>query len=195
MILAAGASTRMGQPKQLLEFQGESLLERIVKTALATECRPVVVVLGAFYDEIIAKLGNWEIGKSTIVRNENWQQGMSSSVKEGLEALLAIQPNLEAVLLLLADQPFVTTTYLLKLLPTANRQLPTIVASFYQNRLGVPALFPQKYFAELLQLSGDEGARKLLQLYKTEVHAIPFPEGALDVDTPEEYEFLITQFE
>lgn len=191
IILAAGASTRMGQPKQLLEFRGETLIRRVVKTALATECRPIVVVLGAFANEIqleIKKLGNVEI---VVVENKDWQQGMSTSVKMGLETLLAANPTLEAALFLLTDQPLLTTEYLLQLLPTVNCQLPTIVASFYNNRLGVPALFPKKYFNELLQLTGDQGARKLLELYKEEVHALSFPEGAFDVDTPEDYQNLL----
>ncbi len=194
IILAAGASTRMGQPKQLLEFQGETLIQRIIKTALQTECRPIMVVLGAFFNEIKLDIELLVDLKTDIIIVENsaWQQGMSTSVKIGLETLLAANPNIEAALFLLTDQPLLTANHLSQITTHTSK---TIIASFYNNRPSVPALFDKKWFPELMQLTGDQGARKLLALHKAEAHAIPFPEGAFDVDTPENYEFLITNFE
>lgn len=194
IILAAGASTRMGQPKQLLHFKGEILIRSIIKIALTTECRPVVIILGAYYDVIKKELQNYDNAQLGIVLVENqlWQQGMSTSVKIGLETLLAANPNVESVLFLLTDQPLLTSTHLLNLLD--YKDLHTIIASYYNDRAGVPALFDRKWFPELMQLTGDQGARKLLALHPAEVHAIPFPEGAFDLDTPEDYKFLIQYF-
>jgi len=105
--------------------------------------------------------------------------------------LLDLYPKIDSALFLLTDQPLLTSEHLLKLI-----QHPTsIVASFYNNRPGVPALFNKKWFPELMQLTGDQGARKLLDLHKADVHTITFPEGALDMDTPENYEFLKRTFE
>ncbi len=192
IILAAGASRRLGQPKQLLDFQGETLIQKVVKTALATPCRPIVLVLGAFYNEIvleIKKLQNFEI---IITENKDWQQGMSSSVKLGLETLLHFNPDVNAALFLLSDQPLLTSGHLQKL---TEHSTASIIASNYNNRPGVPALFDKKWFPALMQLTGDQGARKLFDLYAEEVYTISFPEGAFDIDTPENYEYLKQHFE
>lgn len=137
--------------------------------------------------------------KIVIVENLAWQQGMSTSVKLGLETLLSINENSQGALFLLIDQPLLTTEHLLKIIkqmPDARCQMPetSIVASFYNDRPSVPALFDKKWFPALMQLQGDQGARKLLELHQSEVSTIPFPEGAFDLDTPADYEFLIRRF-
>lgn len=192
IILAAGASTRLGRPKQLLDFQGETLIQKVIKTALETPCRPIVVVLGAYYNEIkleIEKLRNDEI---IITKNNDWQQGMSTSIKLGLKILLHFNPDINAALFLLSDQPLLTNGYLQKLI---THDASSIISSHYNHHAGVPALFNKKWFSELMQLTGDQGARKLLLSQADEVHAIPFPEGAFDIDTSENYEFLKQHFE
>lgn len=189
----------MGQPKQLLVWQGESLVHRAVKTALTIDCQLVILVLGAHVKEIRSKIETWqnpEPARLIIVENPDWQEGMSTSVKTGLQTLLKIKPNIDAALVMLTDQPLLTSEHLLKLIKQMTDvrcQVPekNIVASLYNNRPGVPALFDKKWFGELLQLSGDQGARALFQKHADEVLAIPFPEGAFDLDTPEDYKKLI----
>lgn len=197
IILAAGASARLGQPKQLLQFKGESLIQKVVKTALATPCRPIVVVLGAFYNEINFDIKKLESNEIIIVENKEWLQGMSTSVKVGLKTLLEIDKNVTDALFLLTDQPLLTMEHLLNMITVASCQIPAapIVASFYNNRLGVPALLNRRYFDALLQLRGDQGARKVLECHQNEARAIPFPAGEFDIDTLEDYEFLIHHFQ
>jgi len=195
ILLAAGASTRMGQPKQLLAWQGETLIRRMVKMALATEC-PTIVVLGANATFIHPEISDFDI---KIVENEDWEKGMSTTMRVGLQALLKAQPDVQAVLFLLTDQPFVTTDYLEQLIEyfgkteTRNKQPATsIIASAYAGQLGVPALFGRAWFDELMQIEGDRGARALLMQHQEEVLAVPFPAGKFDLDTPEDFDNLIT---
>ncbi|MFN7118951.1 MAG: NTP transferase domain-containing protein [Saprospiraceae bacterium] len=197
ILLAAGASTRLGQPKQLLKFQGETLIVKTIKTALRTPSRPIIVVLGAYYAAIHAAIPKEIQDEIIVVENKDWQQGMSTSVRLGLETLRHYHKNIHSALFLLSDQPLLTTAHLLHLIEQAASNLnspSSIVASFYNERLGVPAVFDQKWFPELLQLRGDQGARKILEAHAAEVLPIPFPEGAFDIDTPENYDFLIRHF-
>ncbi|MDX1940945.1 MAG: nucleotidyltransferase family protein [Saprospiraceae bacterium] len=195
-MLAAGASTRMGQPKQLLSWQGETLIHRAVQTALATKCKSVILVLGAYANEIHQEIGKFEI---SITENPNWQEGMSTSVKMGLETLLSANPNVRGALFMLSDQPLLISAHLERLMDeffqqqaASNKpQVASIIASFYNEKASVPALFDRKWFEQLMQLKGDQGARALLQTYSDEIQAIPLPEGAFDLDTPEDYEQLI----
>lgn len=186
----------MGQPKQLLTWQGETLIHRAVQTALATKCKSVILVLGAYANEVRQEIGKFEI---SITENPNWQEGMSTSVKMGLGTLLSANPNIQGALFMLADQPLLTSAHLTKLIneffqQQAARSKPqetSIIASFYNDRPSVPALFDRKWFEQLMQLKGDQGARALLQKYSSEILAIPFPEGAFDLDTPDDYERLM----
>ncbi|HMO38094.1 MAG TPA: nucleotidyltransferase family protein [Saprospiraceae bacterium] len=190
IILAAGASRRLGRPKQLLPWQGETLLMRTIQTALATPCRPVSVVLGAHAGIIQPSIEHSEI---QIVLNPEWQQGMSTSLKIGLQTLLAANINLEAALLLVADQPLLSTAHLQQLLA---QPLDTggMVASFYNGKAGVPVLFHRRWFSALLNLSGDQGARTLLARHEAQVQTVPFPAGAFDIDTLEDYEKLMPDY-
>lgn len=190
IILAAGASKRMGQPKQLLQWQGKTLIRKIAETALETDNELIIVVLGANSDNIRAEISDLPI---QMIQNEDWEAGMSSSVRVGLQTLLEIAPAVKAALFLLTDQPFVTSAYLAKILSRyqANQQQNSIFASAYDDHLGVPALFARRWFDELMALTGDRGARALLQKHTSEVAAIPFPEGTFDLDTPDDFEFLV----
>ena len=188
IILAAGASTRMGQPKQLLAWQGETLIRRMVKMALATRCS-TFVVLGANANQIHPEISGFDI---KIMENENWQQGMSTTMRVGLQALLKAQPDVQAALFLLTDQPFVTTDYLEQLIDHFEKPATSIIASAYAGQLGVPALFGRAWFDELMQIEGDRGARALLMQHQEEVLAVPFPAGKFDLDTPEDFDNLIT---
>ena len=171
VILAAGASRRLGKPKQLVRLERETLLERAVRVAAEAGCSPILVVLGASSEAILAQSA---LQPAKIVLNPEWEEGMASSIRAGLRAL---PPEIQAALLLTCDQPTVTAEHLRRLASEAPTEP---VASRYADRHGVPAYFPATTFPELLQLSGDQGARRLLAAAR----AIDLPGGELDVDTP-----------
>jgi molybdenum cofactor cytidylyltransferase len=188
IILAAGASSRMGRPKQLLIYQQQTLLQRAIKAAVAVPNACVIVVVGANQSLIMPDVDN----SSVIVEyNPDWQQGMASSVRVGVEKLIANRPTVQDALLMLCDQPFVDAALLQELINAKQANDGFIVASAYQNTVGAPVLFDQKYFPELLELRGQEGAKKLLNKYKEHIISIPFEGGAIDIDTPEDYERLL----
>jgi CTP:molybdopterin cytidylyltransferase MocA len=178
VILAAGASTRLGEPKQLITIHGETLLARTIRIAQESGADYVFVVLGANADALRPQAHT-----ATIVENPLWQQGMAISVRAGVTAANAY----DAILLLTCDQPAVTSFHLAQLL-AASEEGKRIAASTYANRTGVPAIFPQRYFSELAALEGDNGARHLLQIYKQDVVEVPLENGELDLDTPESLE-------
>ena len=178
LILAAGASTRLGQPKQLVRLGEETLLERTIRIANEAGCEPIVVVLGANKEEIEAVVS---LGSIHVVHNEGWQEGMASSIRAGLRDL-AIGMT-EGVLVMACDQPGVTVEHLRALLGVNG-----LASSGYAGRRGVPAVFPRDLFSELMHLQGDAGARDLLQ-HET-VTVVELPGGEVDIDTPEDLEKL-----
>jgi molybdenum cofactor cytidylyltransferase len=189
VILAAGASTRMGQPKQLLVHREQTLLQRAVETALAAACGQVVVVLGAHEELVRQQLRRLPV---MIATNEEWWVGMSSSIRTGLAALLATRPELEAVVIMLCDQPFVTSGLIDELRATHRRTGKPIVASAYGGGFGVPALFDKTMFGKLAELNGNEGARKLIAAHADAVATVSFPQAVMDVDTPQDFVLLQT---
>jgi molybdenum cofactor cytidylyltransferase len=177
----------LGRPKQLLEFEGETLLERIVKDALASELK-TVVVLGANLEKIKKSIENLSV---EIVENENWQSGMSSSLVTGLKHLLEIKNDLEAVIILLCDQPFVDKNTISELVETQKETNKKIVAGKYAETVGVPALFKREVFDELLKLDRKIGAKSIIKKYaKTDLATISVPEAAFDIDTEADFERL-----
>lgn len=186
IILAAGASSRMGTPKQLLLHQGRSFLSQIVETAIASICRPIVVVLGANAQQIKSEISHFPV---QVVENECWHQGMSSSIKVGMQAL--VNQNIESVAIAVCDQPFVSAKIINQLIAAYRFTGKSIVASEYANTLGVPALFSRALFPELMNLSATAGAKYLIKKYFHTVFPVPFPEGAIDIDTPKDYQQLI----
>ncbi|MGI8668446.1 MAG: nucleotidyltransferase family protein [Aridibacter sp.] len=187
IILAAGASTRLGRPKQLLEFKGETLLERIVEDALASELI-TVVVLGANFGKIKKSIENLPV---EIVENDDWQSGMSSSLVAGLKHLLEIQADLEAVIVLLCDQPFVDKNTISELVETQKQTNKKIVAGKYAETVGVPALFMREVFDELLKLDKKIGAKSIIKKYaETDLATISVPEADFDIDTEADFERL-----
>lgn len=190
ILLAAGASTRMRQAKQLLRIAGESLIQRAVKTALSTTYRPVVVVLGANREQIEPELLGSEVLK---VFNPDWPTGMGSSIATGLDFLLQQEPMIQQILILVGDQPLLQTDTLAALVELQSRTQAPLVVSRYTDTLGVPALFTSALFDELTALHGTQGAKKLIQKYRDQAAVLDFPEGALDLDTPEEWEAFLTK--
>jgi len=175
LILAAGSGRRMGGPKALLVLDGETLLQRAARTAQAAGCTPVIAVVG-----------DWEPGvldpSVRVVRNPEAAEGMASSIRLGIAALPRPAP---AVLMLTIDQPAVDAPVLKRLLLLhASQDDAAPVACAYGGSLGVPAILPARFFPELLALVGDRGAKPILLRENT--RSIPFPEGAWDLDTPED---------
>ncbi len=170
VVLAAGASTRLGEAKQLVMLGGETLLERAVRVAREAGCLPVVVVVGAEYVQV---LGNSVLGDVVTVINDKWEEGMASSIRLGVRAL-EFARDVEGVLLMTCDQPAVTVKHLGRLMAKVE-----VKASRYAGRNGVPAFFPAKYFEKLTELKGDTGARELLAEARWE----ELENGELDVDT------------
>lgn len=178
LLLAAGASSRLGEPKQLLrDVDGTPLIARLAASALAAELSPVIVVLGANAQAVREALSALPV---QTVENAAWQTGMASSIHTGLQ-LLQQQP-VQAVLLMACDQPAVTTQHLQKLQARFTQE-PRRVVSAYAGVHGIPAVWPRSDWPAMMALSGDRGARALLEGSEA---AVPLVYGELDVDTPED---------
>jgi molybdenum cofactor cytidylyltransferase len=173
VILAAGASTRLGEPKQLVTLAGEALIERAIRIATQSGCDPVILVLGASASAILTQCN---LSPARVVINYAWQEGMASSIRAGIAALA---DTVDAAILMTCDQPAVTAEHLASLI-NKGRELGDVVGSSYAEMRGVPAYFPGTRFRELLALAGVIGARHLLGSSYT----IPLSGGELDIDTP-----------
>ncbi|HEV2620268.1 MAG TPA: nucleotidyltransferase family protein [Acidobacteriaceae bacterium] len=168
IVLAAGASQRLGRPKQLVAIDSETLLQRALRIAHDAGCAPVVAVLGAHHETILA---HSDLHQAVTVINRAWQEGIASSIRLGLKAL---PRTAKGAVLLTCDQPAISAAHLRLLMASSN-----ITASAYAGRRGVPAYFPASSFSELMKLRGDRGARSLLHT----AAAIHLPGGELDIDT------------
>jgi molybdenum cofactor cytidylyltransferase len=187
ILLAAGSSTRMGRTKQLLPYRDETLVRWTARTALDSGCTTVLAVLGAQSAMVRTELEDLPV---QLLENPQWAEGMGSSVRCGVRGALALDPDLDATVLLLADQPQVTANTINRLVETATTTAKPIVASAYSNTLGVPALFTRDIFDELSNLPSEWGAKKLIAEGGDRVVAVPAPEAAWDIDTPENYRDL-----
>lgn len=187
VILAAGGSSRMGKPKQLLEWQNQSLLEHALQNARALLNERVIVVLGAHSDTITSTV---DLDTVTAIVNSDWQEGMASSIHAGVRALPV---SATAVLFLLCDQPLITPIHIQTLLNGWQNEPSRIVASQYNHSVGVPALFPAEFFRRLLELEGDQGAKRLLLEYSDSLLTIPLPEAGLDIDTRHDFDQMTGQ--
>ena len=187
IILAAGASTRLGKPKQLLQYRGKTLLAHAITEAVNSNADAVVVVLGKD-----ANLFKKEIDerKIRVAINSSWEEGMASSLRLGMDTLLKDKPYIDAVIFMVCDQPHISSSVLNELIITQQKTTKQIVTSNYGDSMGPPALLHKKYFEELMKLSGDAGARKIIQKNMNDVATILFPEGNIDIDTEEDYEKL-----
>lgn len=188
IVLAAGASRRLGQPKQLIVCGGETLLARAVRLSIEAGATPVIAVLGANLEIISASVA---IDPAILAINDRWQRGISTSIHAGLKALDAVARNSAGALMLSCDQPRLTVDHLRALIHTfAVQSQPSIVASAYAGALGVPAVFPRAAFPHLRALRGDKGARALLLNPPCPLVAIPFEGGEIDIDEPEDLTHL-----
>lgn len=176
----------MGSPKQLLRYGDQTMLRHAALVALASVCRPVFVVLGAHAEQLRSEIDDLPVH---LVLNEQWAEGMGSSIRAGLTALTTDdrQQATEALVLMLCDQPYVTAGVIDRLVAAYHSNDKGIMASEYDGTLGVPALFGRESFAELAALSGAGGAKTVIAAHASDVVRVPFPGGATDVDTPDDY--------
>jgi molybdenum cofactor cytidylyltransferase len=188
IILAAGASTRLGQPKQLLSYRGKTLLRHAVDQALGSVCEQVVVVTGAEGNRMKNELKNLSV---RIAENPDWEEGMASSIRCGVETILRADQAIDGLILMLCDQPFIETSLLNRLLVKQKETGKPIVASHYGNRSGTPALFHKSFFPELMNMKGDRGAGNLIIDNAEKTATVEFPDGIKDIDTLEDYESLV----
>jgi molybdenum cofactor cytidylyltransferase len=185
LVLAAGASSRMGRSKQLLELSGESLLVRSIKTALGSGASEVVVILGANEQNHEILLKEFPV---KIVTNHYWKSGMGSSIKTGFHHIIKDLPEARAVIIMVCDQPEVRPDHIRELVTRHLQSGKSIVASEYSGTHGVPALFARSFFSNILMLQDDQGAKRIIEQFPEHVSAVVFPEGSIDLDTPEDYE-------
>jgi molybdenum cofactor cytidylyltransferase len=184
IVLAAGASTRMGEPKQLLQLEGRTLLRRTVDTVLASSAWPVVVVLGAQVEAIRPEVARLPV---LVVENGEWMEGLASSIRAGVRVLDTFSLALQAGLLVACDQPNLSTGALARLIGVHLEGGQSIVAARYGGHPGPPALFARSHFHELMALRGPEGARPLFARHADRFTPVDLPELAVDLDTPEDY--------
>lgn len=184
VILAAGASVRMGTPKQLLELEGKPLVVRAAEAALASPAWPVVVVLGAHEERIRPVLARLPV---LVVENPAWVEGMGASIRTGVTTLRQFSRSLDAALIALCDQPGFSAAVIGQLVAAQRSTGRSIVASHYGGRNGAPALFMHEHFPTLTSLTGEEGARELLNRDPSLVASVELPALALDLDTPGDF--------
>ena len=184
VILAAGKSARLGQAKQLLEWQNRTLLEHALSNAGMVFKDRVLVILGAEAKLIQSKIN---LAGAEVIVNPDWQTGMASSIRAAIQAL---PDSATAVMLMLCDQPLITAVQLLSLVNAWQASPAQIAASEYHQSIGVPAIFPASYFDQLLMLEGDKGAKSVLIKHQTDLIRISLPEAEFDIDTLADFQHL-----
>jgi molybdenum cofactor cytidylyltransferase len=187
IILAAGSSSRLGQPKQLVEVDGVPLLLKSTLAALDANYSHVVVVLGANADEHKKTIAHLPV---EILTHYEWENGMGSSLKAGLKHIIRSRPETNAVVVMVCDQPLITSGHLAALLNAYKKTSSKIVASRYKNITGVPALFDRILFSRLLGIKDTQGARVIIESNMASATTIEWEEGILDIDTPEDLKLL-----
>ncbi len=182
ILLAAGSSSRLGRPKQLINYQGKTLLQHSIEAAHHSAADVLIVVLGCNADLIQTHIESQEV---SVLVHAHWKDGMSSSMQCGLRHLIETR-QVDQVVLMLCDQPFVHQGLLDQLMLDKQTSGKGIIACSYAGTVGVPALFDQKYFSELLALKGTEGAKKVILNHQEDTFLVDFPLGAVDLDTEED---------
>lgn len=183
IILAAGRSVRMGRPKLLMNLQGKSLIRHVVENALNSELDEVVVVVGDKYEDVVAELRGYPI---RIAKNPLFAEGQSTSVIAGMRE---INRDANAVMVLMGDQPFVTSQIIDAIIACYRERQCLIAAPRYGGEIGSPVLFDRALFAELCTVTGDKGGRDILRSHRDQVCAVPIDSSLAgkDIDTWEEY--------
>lgn len=180
----------MGKTKQLLWFQNSTLLQNTISQGLVSKAKNVYCVLGANSETIKNQVTSNQV---TFIDNVNWKEGLSSSIVAGINYVLSLENIPDAVLIMLADQPFVDSDYLDLLMDTYHAYSDRVIASDYGNKNGVPAIFPKKYFNSLLKLKGDKGAKTLLNSDDINILSIlpTHKKTLIDIDSPDDYKELL----
>lgn len=184
IILAAGGSERMGRPKQLLSIDGQPMVRRVTEVVCASALDQVIVVVGAHAEKVQASLTGLPV---EFVHNQAWQGGLSTSLRIGIRAL---RPDIGAVLVVLADQPALTSGLVRQLIERYRATRAPVVAPFYRGQRGNPVLFDRSLFPELLAVQGDRGARRVVMRYEEQMERVACDDPAVvqDVDTPKDYQ-------
>lgn len=188
IVLAAGSSSRLGQPKQLVKLGGRPALHIVVSNAVAVAGHSVTVVLGANSQDLTRLLAH---SPASVVVNRHWEEGMASSLRHGIAAVPA---TASAVLVMLGDQVAVSIDDLKRLINGWNGHDTVIAAAVYQRHVGVPAIFPRWCFGELRELRGDRGARQIIERHAQRLVHVQMPNAAIDLDTPDDLAKLTEQF-
>ncbi len=181
VVLAAGGSSRLGAPKQLLLHRGETLVRRAALAACGAGCLPVVIVAGEEKRRIEEEVSALPV---RVFHHLEWHRGIGSSIRAGVAHALAGTPHLTALVVMVCDQPFVTSGTLRDVIDAHVRSGMPICACSYADTVGVPALFGRDFFPHLLSLPDGRGAQVILAAHRAEVCTIDFPDGAIDIDTP-----------
>ena len=183
IILAAGGSSRLGQPKQFLVYEGETLIRRAARAAIEGGCAPVVIVAGDDLARVIEEVAGLVV---QVVHHPEWQRGIGASLRVGLAEMRALAPELPALVVMVCDQPFVSAALIAQLIARHAKDRRLNIACAYAATIGVPALFTRHFFHRLAALPDDHGARQVLREWPHSTATIPFPEGAIDIDTAED---------
>ena len=187
VLLAAGASIRLGQPKQLLTYHGRSFIQNMISAAVNANLHPVIVVLGAHGTLIAGEITNTNVH---IAHNNDWEEGIASSIRCGIKTLQKVEPACDGAILMVCDQPYISSSLLDDLLASQRKTGSPIAAAYYNDVAGTPALFHKKIFSDLLLLRGDRGAQNILRQHADRLTTVPFPMGIIDIDTKDHYEKL-----
>ena len=196
ILLAAGRSSRMGQHKLLLPLGDRPVLVHVVETILASQTRPLIVVVGYQAEQIRAILSPYK-SKLAIINNPDYQQGMSTSLRKGIETLMTSYPTVNGALIVLGDQPLMTAHILDSMIEAKQTTDKRIIAARYSGKRGNPTLFDASLFPELMEMTGDEGGRKVLERHRLEMAMVDMDEDMpnYDVDTWEAYQEVVKLWE
>jgi molybdenum cofactor cytidylyltransferase len=191
IILAAGGSSRMGSPKQLLAWGGTTLIEHTIDQAEQSEINDIYIVLGAKCEEIRSQIA---ASNCTIIISDHWQSGLGHSLASGMKHLQRSTKCYDGVLVMLADQPEVDSAYLNKLMSEFHIDKKQIMATAYGNKIGVPAIFDEIYYEQLSALTGDDGAKKIIRKNLANVTTLSPKTSFIDIDTKENYDQYHSEF-
>jgi molybdenum cofactor cytidylyltransferase len=188
IILAAGSSSRMGEPKQLMMFKNKTLLQHIIGEAKKANLEPVICVTG-YHSELITK--SIQALDVSIIYNAHWSEGMGSGITTGIKQVLL--SDVDSIILAVSDQPYVSADLFETMKAKKDQSGKGIVACSYAGTLGTPVLFGKEYFKQLNSLNGDQGAKNIVKLNMPDVCTVDFEKGDIDIDTKEDYEKLISE--
>jgi molybdenum cofactor cytidylyltransferase len=188
IVLAAGGSTRMGRPKQLLQYKGESFLRRAVNSAAQSNCHPVIVVLGSNADELAIELAGLSVD---LAINDNWQRGIGSSIRTGMQRLIALAATLDATLLLLCDQPLIDGKAIARLIEFYKKSAKPVCVSSFGSAFGPPIVVGKDFFQNLLSLPDDRGAKELWLNHPEVLSIFNCAEAGTDIDIPADFARLL----